>query len=64
MADRYQCKMDALFDGSLTPAGFSHADHIGVAYESLRAYDFMEAIRCLSRGIRARCVQLDAQKTL
>lgn len=52
MSDGYKRKMTALFEGRLDPADFSHADHIGVAYESLRTYAFMEAVERMNVGIR------------
>ena len=37
---------------SLDAAAFSHRDHVGVAYEMLRSYDFMEASARYAEGLR------------
>ena len=45
-------KLDRLRAGTLDPAEFSHLDHIGVAYEAITRYDFLEAARIVADGIR------------
>ena len=49
----YREKLRRLTDGSLAPADFSHADHIGVAYEALSANDFFAAAEMIASAIRA-----------
>ena len=39
--------------GALDPAGFRHADHVGVAYEALRRHGFFEALRIYADGLMA-----------
>jgi len=49
----YATKLDQLRYGSLDPATFGHADHIGVACEILSGHEFFEALHIYSTGIRA-----------
>ena len=39
--------------GALDPAGFRHADHVGVAYEALKRHGFFEALRIYADGLMA-----------
>ena len=38
--------------GTLEAGGFSHADHVGVAYQLLNRYDFLDASVRYANGIR------------
>ena len=39
--------------GALDPATFTHVDHVAVAYEMLRTYEFLEACSKYAASIRA-----------
>ncbi len=39
--------------GDLAPDGFSHEDHVAVAWQMLRGDDFLEAARRYTAGLRA-----------
>lgn len=44
--------LKALEDGSLDPRSFSHKDHLGVAFEALKQFDFFEASHRVARGLQ------------
>jgi len=48
---------DSFEAGTLTPEGFTHVDHIGVACQMLQRYDFLDAAQrygCALRNLAAR----------
>ncbi len=53
MTEPYFEKLLHLRAGTLDPKHFSHADHVGVAYEALSRHDYIEAVSIVSGGIRA-----------
>ena len=44
----------------LDPGAFPHRDHVGVAYEMLRSYDFMEASARYAEGLRVLAARAGA----
>lgn len=44
--------LQRLRDGTLDPAEFDHAAHVGVAYEALSRYEFFAALAMLADGLR------------
>lgn len=52
MSDTYADKLSQLEDGSLSPEGFSHRDHVGVAMQALRTYEFFDATNRYAAGLR------------
>jgi len=48
----FASKLDQMIAGTLDAAGFSHADHIGVAYEALLRHDFFVALGIVADGIQ------------
>ena len=56
-------EMARLFESCNVDAGsFTHADHIGVAYDMLRRYDFLDASVRYSTGIRAIAAAAGAEQ--
>ena len=49
----YAQQLDQLIDGTLDAGGFSHSDHVGVAYEALNRMDFFTAVATVANGISA-----------
>ena len=45
--------LEAFLDNSLDPAGFKHRDHVAVAFEMLRQYDFLDASAKYAGCLRA-----------
>ena len=60
MADIYETTFEALMDGTLDPAAFSHKHHLGVAYVALSRFDFFEALTKTANGIRELTVKAGA----
>lgn len=52
MPRNYAELTDAFEDGSLSPEGFSHEDHVAVAREMLLRHDFMEASRRYAEALQ------------
>lgn len=52
MNDEFVVKLSQLEEGALAPAGFSHRDHVGVAMEALRTYEFFDAACRYASGLR------------
>ncbi len=50
--DHYEALLQALKDGTLNPAGFSHRDHVGVAIVALRRHSFFEAMMIVAKGLQ------------
>ena len=50
-------KLAALENETITPAEFSHKDHIGVAYEAIQKYGPFDAMSIIARGIKALTVR-------
>ncbi len=48
----YRAKLTKLLAGTLDPAGFSHLDHVGVAYEALARHDFFHAAAHVASGLQ------------
>ena len=48
----YSDKLRQLRAGTLDRKDFTHADHVGVTYETLARHDYVEAVRIISGGIR------------
>ncbi len=48
----YFDKLLQLRAGTLDPKDFTHADHVGVTYETLARHDYVEAVSIISGGIR------------
>lgn len=48
----YLEKLLALRDGTLDPESFSHADHVGVAYEAIDRHEVFEAVAIVASGLR------------
>lgn len=47
-------EMLVLFErGEIDPAGFRHADHVGVAYEALTQHGFFRALQLYADGLMA-----------
>ena len=51
MSDHYAQLTDAFEVFDIPPGKFSHADHVGVAYQMLRRYDFLEASMRYAKSI-------------
>lgn len=49
-----------LISEELTPAGFSHADHIAVAFEALKRYHFFDALQNVANGLQALATRANA----
>ena len=52
MPTDYSSMLRDLTSGTLAPEGFSHADHVGVAYEALSRSDFFDAAAQIATGLR------------
>ncbi|MEM7076980.1 MAG: hypothetical protein AAF484_17980 [Pseudomonadota bacterium] len=48
----YARMADQMEDHTLTPDGFSHRAHLGVAFEILRRHDVFDAMAIYARGLR------------
>ncbi|PWV99264.1 hypothetical protein DFR52_104558 [Hoeflea marina] len=48
----YRAKLELMVSGELDPAGFAHADHVGVAFEALAAHDFFRALLVYADGLK------------
>lgn len=57
---RYETKLAELCDDTLDASTFTHADHIGVAYEALAQHDFLTALTTVSRGIERAALRAGA----
>ncbi len=47
----YAEELDALMAGTLTAAGFGHGNHVGVAFEALKKFDFFKSYEVLAEGL-------------
>lgn len=48
----YHDKLKRLIAGTLDAGGFTHLDHVGVAYEALARHDFFHAAAHIASGLR------------
>ena len=60
MTQDYAEKLELLKNDTLTTDQFSHRDHIGVAFEALRAYEYFEASFVLASGLQRLTVRAGA----
>ncbi|QBF30266.1 hypothetical protein [Thalassococcus sp. S3] len=52
MKTDYHVMLDQLIDARLSPDGFTHAHHIGLAVAALDRFEFFEAVHVVARGLR------------
>ena len=60
MTDRYKVLLDQMRADTLHTCDFSHADHIGVAYQALEEEPFFEALALFARGIQGAAARAGA----
>ena len=53
MPTDYGAMLRDLTSGTLSPDGFDHTDHVGVAFEALSRSDFFSAAAQIASGLRA-----------
>ncbi|HAA90895.1 MAG: hypothetical protein CMM48_00370 [Rhodospirillaceae bacterium] len=53
MIEDYSKFADSFEECDIDPAAFAHRDHVGVAYEMLRRYEFLDAVARYSKCISA-----------
>ncbi|WP_323781143.1 hypothetical protein [Thalassovita sp.] len=51
MSDHYDRMLADLDEGTLTPDGFTHRDHVGITVAALLQGDFYDALARISRGL-------------
>ena len=60
MTDRYAMMLQQMRDDALDACDFSHADHIGAAYQALEEEPFFEALALFARGIQGAAARAGA----
>lgn len=60
MTERYRTLVQQMRDDTLHACDFSHADHIGAAFQALEEEPFFEALALFARGIEGAAARAGA----